>query len=147
MRISDVLAAKGGRVESVQHNLRADAIPARLDERGIGSVIVLDGAGRLIGMVTDRLLIKALARPGKPLAHLKADDIMQSPAPSCSPETTVAEAMRTMTDQRVRHLVVRNGERIAGVVSIGDLVKARLGDYELESKVLRERALGHIAAE
>lgn len=72
---------------------------------------------------------------------------MESPAPSCAPDISVSEAMRIMTDKRIRHLLVVENGRPAGIVSIGDLVKSRLGDYEMESRVLREIALGHLAAE
>ena len=147
MKVSDILAVKGRRIVTVNHHLRADAIPARFDESGIGSLVVVDGNGRTIGIVTDRLFIKALAHQKSGLAHLQAADVMETPAPSCGPETSVAEAMRIMIDRRLRHLVVIEAGRPAGIVSIGDLVKARLGDYELESRVLRDIALGHLASE
>lgn len=146
MKMRDVLVAKGPRIVSVQYDHQADQIPTLFDERKISSVIVQDRSGRLLGIVTDRLILKALAGR-KPLAGLHAADVMQTPAPSCSPETTVAEAMRKMTDQYVRHLVVLDEGHTVGVVSIGDLVKARLGDYEMESRVLREIALGHMSAQ
>ena len=71
---------------------------------------------------------------------------MQSPVPTCLPGDSVDEAMRRMTSDRIRHLVVMDGGRISGIVSIGDLVKARISDAEMESKVLRDLALGRIAA-
>jgi CBS domain-containing protein len=161
MKISDVLAAKGNRVVSVRDDAQMEAILALFDEHNISSAVVLDRGGRLLGIVTDRLIIKALARPGAvlkerktgevepsaALKQLRASHFMQTPAPTCSPDTSVAESMRKMTDEYVRHLVVLDGERLAGIVSIGDLVKARLGDYEMESRVLREIALGHMSAQ
>ena len=147
MKISDILAVKGRRIVTVNHHLRADAIPQRFDENGIGSLVVVDGNGRTLGIVTDRLFIKALAQHRSDLSQLQAADVMETPAPSCAPDTSVAEAMRIMTDRRLRHLVVIQNGRPAGIVSIGDLVKSRLGDYEMESRVLREIALGHLAAE
>lgn len=147
MKISDVLTTKAAPVMSVHYDQRVDAIPAMFDERNISSVVVQDADGRLLGIITDRLIMKALARRNTTLAQLRAADIMQAPAPSCAPDSSVADAMRRMTDERVRHLVVLDGERLAGIVSIGDLVKSRLGDYELESKVLREMALGHMSAQ
>jgi CBS domain-containing protein len=146
MKISDILAVKGRRIVTVNHHLRADAIPQRFDENGIGSLLVVDGTSRPLGIVTDRLFMKALAGHPRGIAHLQAADIMESPAPWCTPETSVSEAMRIMTDKRIRHLLVVESGRPAGIVSIGDLVKSRLGDYEMESRVLREMALGHLAA-
>lgn len=147
MKIADVLAAKGNRVVTVQYDRPAETLPLLFDERSISSVVVQDRGGRLLGIVTDRQILKALAKPGASLADLKAADIMQTPIPTCSPQSSVAEAMRKMTDEFVRHLVVLDEGRLVGIVSIGDLVKARLGDYEMESRVLREIALGHMSAQ
>lgn len=147
MMVTDILAVKGRRIVTVNHHLRVDAIPARFDENGIGSLLVVDGNGQPLGIVTDRLFLKAMARHKHGIGHLQVTDVMEAPAPSCAPSTSVAEAMRIMTDRRLRHLVVIENGRPAGIVSIGDLVKARLGDYELESRVLRDIALGHLASE
>lgn len=147
MKIKDVLNAKGSRIVAVHYEQSADAIPALFVERNISSVVVEDADHNLLGLITDRQVMKALARRGVSLADLQASDLMLTPAPSCTPETTVADGMRKMTDEYVRHLVVLDGKRLAGIVSIGDLVKARLGDYEMESRVLRDMAYGHISAQ
>jgi CBS domain-containing protein len=147
MRIKDVLADKGHRVVTVWPGKLVADLPALFDEHHIASVVVVDTAGRLLGIVTDRLFMTALARRGLGMLELTAADIMQSPAPSCSADDTVAHAMRLMTDERVRHLVVTKDGAMAGIVSIGDLVKCRLQDAELESRVLREMALGRLAVE
>jgi CBS domain-containing protein len=72
---------------------------------------------------------------------------MKSPAPTCGLDDTVTGILGRMTYERIRHVVVTDGGRIAGVVSIGDLVKSKLRDADLESRVLRERALSRLAAE
>jgi len=74
-------------------------------------------------------------------------EAMRTPLPVCGRSDTVADVLRYMTDKRFRHVVVKEDDRIVGLVSIGDLVKIRLDDAELESKVLRERALGQMALE
>jgi CBS domain-containing protein len=147
MKIKDVLASKGSRVVTVRPNKRVDKLPELFDDRNIASAVVVDASNRPLGIVTDRLFMKALARRGLEMMQLAVSDIMESPAPSCSPEHTVQHAMRLMTDMRVRHLVVMEGDKMLGVVSIGDLVKCRLQEAEMESRVLRELALGHISAE
>jgi len=147
MSVRDILAVKGTRVVAVRHNQRVASIPALMDEQNISSVVVQDRDGRLLGIVTERLIIKALTRPRDAYSHFLAADIMQTPAPSCTPDTQVAEAMRKMTDERVRHLVVLDGGKLVGIISIGDLVKSRLGDYEMESRVLRDIAFGHMSAQ
>jgi signal-transduction protein with cAMP-binding, CBS, and nucleotidyltransferase domain len=147
MKIKDVLAAKGNRVVTVRPNKLLDKLPKLFDDRNIASAVVVDASNQTLGIVTDRLFMKALARQGVAMLQLAVADIMESPAPSCSPEHSVQHAMRLMTDMRVRHLVVMDNGKMLGVVSIGDLVKFRLQEAEMESKVLRELALGHMTAE
>jgi CBS domain-containing protein len=144
MKIKEVLATKGQRIVTVPPNSRVDHIPRLFDERHIASAVVVDAGGKPLGIVTDRLLIRALARRGAEALHLSVADIMESPAPHCTPQQSVQEALRYMTEHRVRHLLVLDQGRMAGLVSIGDLVKHRLLDAELESKVLRELALGQL---
>jgi CBS domain-containing protein len=147
MKIKDVLASKGGGVVTVRPNKRVDKLPKLFDERNVASAVVVDASNRTLGIVTDRLFMKALARQGVAMLESAVADIMESPAPSCSPEHRVQHAMRLMTDMRVRHLVVMDDGKVLGIVSIGDLVKFRLEEAEMESRVLRELALGHITAE
>jgi CBS domain-containing protein len=145
MRIRDVLADKGRRVETVWQAQPLSEIPRLFVDRNIASVVVVDYQGKALGMVSDRLFMRALAERGTTMLDHAAVDIMQSPPPSCTPDTEVVDALRIMTDQRVRHLLVLDEGRMAGIVSIGDLVKHRLREYEMESRVLREMALAHMA--
>jgi CBS domain-containing protein len=147
MKIKDVLASKASGVVTIRPNKRVDKLPKLFDDRNIASAVVVDASNRTLGIVTDRLFMKALARQGVAMLQLAVADIMESPAPSCSPEHTVQDAMRLMTDLRVRHLVVRDDDEMLGIVSIGDLVKFRLEEAEMESKVLRELALARMTAE
>lgn len=147
MTIRDIVAAKGTRVETVAPDMRLDKVLRLLDERNIAAAVVVDKARHPLGMVFDRLLIRLLSRRGADALKLTAGEVMLTPAPHCSPETRVGQAMRMMTDERVRHLVVLSEDGIAGIVSIGDLVKSRLTDADLEARVLRELALSKLAAE
>jgi len=148
MKISDVLAEKGSnRVITVRPGKSVAELPGLFDEHNISSVPVVDATGRLLGIVTDRLFMKALARYGTAMLEFTAADVMQTPAPSCAIDDRVAHAMRLMTEQRVRHLVVLREGALVGIVSIGDLAKCRLQDAELESRVLRDIALGRLAVE
>jgi CBS domain-containing protein len=144
MKISDVLAEKGRQVVTVWPDRRLGQVPQLLDERNISSLVVVDHAGRPVGLVTDRELVRALARRGVAALDLPVSHVMLSPAPSCSPDHTVGDAMRQMTENRVRHVLVMRDDTIAGIVSIGDLVKVRLDDAELENRVLRELALARL---
>ena len=147
MIIKDVLKSKGSRIEAVPPHRQVTEILRVFDERNISSVIVTGPAGKPLGIVTDRLLIKALAHRGSDALRLTAADVMDTPAPTCTPEETIQKGLHVMTERPVRHLLVENGGEAVGVVSIGDLVKFRSQDSELEARVLRELAYAHMSAE
>jgi CBS domain-containing protein len=147
MTIREILNDKGAYVYAMwpEHTV-ADAI-ARCDERNISSVVITDHEGTPIGLVSDRDALRALARHGTRAMNFRVTEIMKSPAPTCSLDDSVTEILRRMTYERIRHVVVTDSGRVVGVVSIGDLVKSKLRDADLESRVLRERALSKLAAE
>jgi len=147
MKIRDVLIAKGSQVETVFPSRPLNKVLKLFDERHIASVVVVDTDHKPLGIVTDRRVIELLARKGEAAFNLTATDAMLTPLPVVSPAAGVQEALRHMTTDRVRHLVVMDGDRMIGLISIGDLVKWRLKDAELESKVLRDMALTRMAAE
>lgn len=150
MRIRDVIAAKGSRVVTVWPDKRLHEILRLLSERNIASVAVVDHHDHPIGLITDRIIMRELARRGAGgldrTARQILADVMSDPLPVCSLDDTVGTVMRRMTEKRYRHAVVMDDQRVAGLVSIGDLVKVRLEDAEVESRVLRDMAFGHIAA-
>jgi CBS domain-containing protein len=145
LRIRDVLADKGGYVVTVWPDSRLGHVTQIFDQRAIASVVVVDHGGRMLGIFTDRELVRAVARYGAAAIELPVGRVMLSPAPACSPDDTVGDVMRLMTDNRVRHVLVLSGGAMVGIVSIGDLVKIRLNDAELENRVLREMALARLA--
>jgi CBS domain-containing protein len=145
VKISDVLADKGAHIVTVWPDKRLGQIPPLFDERNIASVVVVDRAARPVGIVTDRELVRALARHGVGALDFPVSQVMLTPPPSCSPEHSVSDVLRQMTENRVRHVLVVRDSAMAGIVSIGDLVKIRLDDAELENRVLREMALARLA--
>lgn len=147
MRIEHVLKQKGRRVETLWSSRSLRDAVTLLDARSIASVVITDPQGTPQGIVTDRSVIAALARRGTPAMDEPVGRAMETSLPVCKPSDTVSEVLRLMTDKRVRHVVVIEDGRMAGLVSIGDLVKIRLDDAELEGRVLRERALGQMAFE
>jgi CBS domain-containing protein len=147
MIIKEVLKSKGSRIETVDPYRKVDEILRVFDKRNISSVVVVSPAGKSLGIVTDRLLIKELARRGSEALKLTAADVMDAPAPTCAPDDTIQDALSIMTERRVRHLLVESVDEAVGLVSIGDLVKFRLRDRELEARVLRELAYAHMSAE
>ena len=147
MRIRDVLANKGRQVVTVWPEKQLSHIPRLFAERNIASVVVVDHAESPLGIVTDRDVLRALARLGTSALERPVSEAMESPPPTCLPDDTVNQILRTMTERRVRHVVVMNDGNMSGIVSIGDLVKFRLKDAELENRVLRDLALKQLAVE
>ena len=94
-------------------------------EHGIGSVLVMRGSA-LLGIASERDYTRKVALKGRASATTPVSDIMSSPVKTVSLDTTIRDCMRMMTESRIRHLAVIDGEHVAGVVSIGDLVKALL---------------------
>jgi CBS domain-containing protein len=141
MIINDVLDLKGHRVETVLPWRPLDDIPRLFVDRNIASVVVVEAAGKPIGIVTDRLLISALAKRGTETMDLTAKDVMQAPPPSCAPTDSVAHVLDVMTEKRVRHMLVMADAKMVGIVSIGDLVKYRLRDADMETRILRDAAI------
>ncbi|MFO1087150.1 MAG: CBS domain-containing protein [Reyranellaceae bacterium] len=112
-------------------------ISQQLSARRIGSVLVLDADGSVAGIVSERDLMRALARHGAKAMELEARQVMTREVVTCDPDDSIDGVMQTMTDGRFRHLpVVRHGE-LLGVVSIGDVVKARLEEAQHETEALK----------
>jgi CBS domain-containing protein len=147
MKIHDVLADKRRQVVTVWPEKQLGDIPRLFDERNIASVVVVDHAGNPLGIVTDRDVLRAMARIGITALERPVSEAMESPPPTCLPDDTVNQILRVMTERRVRHVVVMHERKMAGIVSIGDLVKFRLKDAELENQVLRDLALRRMAVE
>ncbi|GAA1306616.1 CBS domain-containing protein [Pseudonocardia xinjiangensis] len=138
MKISDILATKGRTVHSVLPWLTVGEVAERLGRLGVGAVLVCDENHAIRGIVSERDIVRALGRDGAALLTKQVSEVMTRHVSTCAPDETVAQAMARMTAGRYRHLpVVVNGE-LVGMVSIGDLVKNRLKEMELETGVLRD---------
>ena len=140
MNVSSILRRKGTHVETAKPETTVGEAAWRLTTNGIGSLVVLDEAGNLLGVVSERDLVRALSEHGlaswsAPITELLAD----RPA-TCNPEDSLRDVMSIMTRRRARHLPVLAGEALVGIVSIGDVVKGQLEDLELEVGVLRDYA-------
>lgn len=140
MKIIDVLNKKGHEYYKVPSHERFGRILELLVGYRVGSLVVAGARDSAIGLVTERSIIEALARMGGRAFGMKASDVMLSPAPSCRPGDDVRQAMSMMTALRTRHLIVADDEGTHGIISLGDLVKYRLEDTELENLVLRDMA-------
>ncbi|HEY2609381.1 MAG TPA: CBS domain-containing protein [Reyranella sp.] len=137
MFVSDILAQKGGLVFTVTPGTSVAQLSQQLSTRRIGSVLVLDGEGSVAGIVSERDLVRAMASHGAKAMELEARQVMTRDVVTCDPDDSIDQVMQTMTSGRFRHLpVVRHGE-LLGLVSIGDVVKARLEETKHETEALK----------
>jgi CBS domain-containing protein len=138
MTIVRILQNKGAEVISVPPDASGREIAEALAKHRIGAVLVRDGEGRVAGIVSERDLVRCMARNGEAPDRMSARDLMTQVLSTVTRATTIGEALSLMTDRRVRHLPVMEGGSLLGMVSIGDLVKARIEEAEQEAQTLRE---------
>ena len=140
MLVSDVLRHKGGEVITVHATDRVSTAVKKFAARRIGAVIVDDQRLQPVGIFSERDLVNALARSGPAAYEYEVRELMTSPFISTTPTERIDAVLALMTTQRIRHLPVVDGGRLVGLVSIGDLVKHRLDEKELEASVLLDIA-------
>jgi CBS domain-containing protein len=136
-KVSAVLEGKGRQVVTVSPNDSVATLVRVLTRNRIGAAPVIDQAGRLMGIISERDVIRGIAEHGEAAIGLPVRQLMTSEVRTCAPEDAIVELMETMTLQRFRHLpVVLNGA-LDGIVSIGDVVKQRLKEAQSELDELR----------
>jgi CBS domain-containing protein len=136
MLISDVLHTKGQGVVKVRTTDGVRSAVGKLAEHRIGAVMVEDRWMKLVGIFSERDLLKAIARHGPDALECEVHELMTSPFISCRSSDRIDAALALMTMRRIRHLPVIDDGQLAGIVSIGDLVKYRLDEKELEASTL-----------
>jgi CBS domain-containing protein len=136
MRIADVLRSKGTKVETVEPTATVAELIERLSTHNVGALPVVD-AGNLIGIVSERDVVRSLHSGGAGLLDARVADIMTAGVTTCAPSDFVADLARVMTAGRFRHLPVVEDGKLVGIVSIGDLVKARIDLLESEKEQLQ----------
>jgi len=141
MKVMQILREKGTTVYTISPRAEVRTAIDWLNTHRIGALVVLSDSGDLIGIVSERDIVEALARTDSRVLSQPVVNVMTRDVITCAPEDRANDLMAVMTRRRVRHLVVVDGGRLAGIISIGDLVKARLMELELESSVLRDAYL------
>jgi CBS domain-containing protein len=142
MTIAAILKHKGNRVSSVAPTATIAAVVQELANQRIGAVLVMDSAEQLLGIVSERDIVVSLAANGPVTLEMTAGQLMTRAVRTATRRTTVAEAMTMMTAGRVRHLPVVEDGALLGIISIGDVVKARIMQQEHEVDTLRAYVAG-----
>jgi CBS domain-containing protein len=136
MRISDVLRGKGETVATVTPETSVAGLLTELSARNIGAMVVVSEDG-LRGIVSERDVVRKLHEIGAELLGRPVSEIMSTLVATCSPEDSVDSLSALMTTNRVRHVPVVVDGRLAGIVSIGDVVKTRMEELEREQQQLQ----------
>lgn len=138
MFIDTILKQKGRQVVAVAPQDSVASISRTLAQHRIGAVLVIERDGTVSGIVSERDIVRALAGGGEATLRMTAGQLMTRVLYTLTPQSHVQEGLRLMTDRRVRHLpVLEKDGRLAGMVSIGDLVKHRIAEAELEADELK----------
>lgn len=124
MTIAAILRHKGREAVTLAPTTTAAEVVQVLSEKGIGAVLVVDQANRLLGIISERDIVRSLHANGARTLEMTANDLMTRSLYTASPKTTINEAMRQMTARRFRHVPILEDGELAGLVSIGDVVKA-----------------------
>ncbi|ALG72487.1 inosine-5-monophosphate dehydrogenase [Azospirillum thiophilum] len=142
MHVAAVLKRKGNRIVAAAPADTVAAVTRLLTEHRIGAVLVLADDGQPVGILSERDVVRAIARDGAAALDRPAAELMTRELITAAPTDTVADMMAVMTERRIRHVPIVEAGRVIGVISIGDVVKARIDDAELEVESLRGYVAG-----
>lgn len=134
MKVQNILATKGSKVHTIHPDLPIREATVLMVQHNIGALVVVDADGGLVGILSERDIVRAVARNqdvGEPVSRLMTRNVIAG-----SLQDDLSAVMRTMTEKRFRHLPVMEQGQLLGLVSIGDLVKAQLAQYQGEIETL-----------
>ncbi len=141
MRVSDILKTKGSAVKTIDATASMRALAQGLRIEAVGAMVVKDAKGAVQGIISERDLSRGVAEFGADLPSMPVSALMTKSVITCSPDDSVAAVAQVMTQRRIRHLPVVVDGALAGVISIGDVLKYRLDEVQLEANVLRDYAM------
>jgi len=138
MKVASILKSKGNAVVTMRPESPIAPVIQRLRLERIGAIVISSDGETIEGIVSERDIVYGLAERGAELLTLRASDVMSRDVVTCAPDDQIRQLMARMTHSRVRHVPVLEHGRLRGIVSIGDVVKNRLEEVELEATVLRD---------
>jgi CBS domain-containing protein len=138
MTVKAILAAKGGEVVTIDPTTNVAAAAKQMAERRIGALVVTGADRRVVGILSERDIVQALAERGAGALDLPLTEIMTRKVMTCVAGDTISSVMERMTQGKFRHLPVIDQGKLIGIVSIGDVVKHRLEEMEREQSALRD---------
>ena len=142
MQIAQILKNKGDRVVTTRPDATIGAVVQTLRSERIGALVVADETGDVVGIISERDIVRGMPEHGAALFNMCVADLMTRDVITCAPEDPLVSVMQEMTEGRFRHLPVLRDGTLIGIVSIGDAVKSRLQELETETSQLREYIAG-----
>lgn len=136
MLVAEILKSKGDAVFTIAPEITVAEACGELDQKRVGALIVCDG-DRVVGVFSERDVVKAVAAAGQGALTRPVSDFMSPDVVFAQPSESVAILMGRMTDRRIRHLPILRESRLAGVISIGDVVKCQIAEATSEAESLR----------
>ncbi|MBC7144813.1 MAG: CBS domain-containing protein [Thioclava marina] len=144
MQVMQILKEKGqGGVYTVSPDMKLSDVIAALSSKRIGAVIVSTDGETVEGIVSERDVVREIARRGAACLTLRASEVMTREVSCCAPMDSTEAVMEQMTEGRFRHMPVKDKGKMVGVISIGDVVKARLGELHMEKESLQGMIMGN----
>jgi CBS domain-containing protein len=138
MTVNDILLHKGSEVITIEPTATVAAAVRMLAQRRIGALLVTGADSRIVGIISERDIVRVLDETGPAVLDTPVAEVMTRKVVTCGRHETIADIMERVTGGRFRHVPVVEDGRLAGIVSIGDVVKARLSELEHEQNALRE---------
>ena len=145
MQISQILQSKGSRVVAIEPEMKIREVTNALKRERIGAALVRDRDGALVGIVSERDIVHAIADDGPAALDKSAADLMSRALITCRPDSSTAELMERMLAERIRHLPVCEDDRLLGIVSIGDVVKSMLAELKWRDEALQQQLVTAVA--
>lgn len=144
MTVATMLKSKGSEIISITPDQTIAEAVEILSGKGIGAIVVCDGGGALVGILSERDVVRGLGEHGTGVMDHRVDTLMTAKVQTCSIKDTADALMKRMTDGRFRHMpVTDDGGALVGVISIGDVVKSRISELEHETEAMRDYISGH----
>ncbi len=138
MNVAQILKQKGNRIISLPADARVGEAAGVLAAEGIGALLIMDPAGKVAGILSERDVVRAVANHGMEAVALPVTEVMTANVIFCKPADSIDALMAEMTQRRFRHLPVMDQGRVIGIVSIGDVVKNRIAETVAEAESLRQ---------
>lgn len=145
LRVAVILNRKGHEVLTILPDASLVEAVQKMADHNVGALVVSADGRTVAGIITERDLVRRVARLGLESLEAPVSEAMTAEVLTCTPENTIGELMATMTQQRTRHIPVVVDDEIFGIVSIGDVVKSRLDELEVQATTLEQYITGSLS--